>query len=136
MNLPKAYWIPLIVVIVVHHNMKTTFTRIGARTISTLIGVWVASIFFTRSIPMVFVFLILTTLSAFRPYLKIRNYTLYSVVMTLLVLILLEFGNPVTSILIVARLVNTMIGLLIAIILGYLLWDEIFLKRKLNSKPS
>jgi uncharacterized membrane protein YccC len=61
-------------------------------------------------------------LAVLRPLLKVRNYMLYSAVMTPLVLILLGSGNPITPDVIAYRLIDTLIGVFIGIILGYLIW--------------
>ncbi|MDD1729808.1 MAG: hypothetical protein LUQ50_12150, partial [Methanospirillum sp.] len=61
-------------------------------------------------------------LAGLRPLLKVRNYTLYSMVMTPLVIILLEFGDPISSSVLFDRLIDTMIGVIVAVSLGYLMW--------------
>lgn len=60
-------------------------------------------------------------LAAVRPVLWGRNYTLYSVAMTPLIVILLEFGAASPSGALLYRLADTGIGFLIAVVLGVLL---------------
>lgn len=61
-------------------------------------------------------------LAALRPVLRARNYTLYTVAMTPLIVILLEFGSTLHSGVMAYRLIDTGIGFLIAVTVGYLLW--------------
>jgi len=43
LNLPRSYWIALVVVLVVHRNLETTMSRISMRALGTCIGVVIAS---------------------------------------------------------------------------------------------
>lgn len=126
----QAYWIAIVVAIVVQRSFEATSSRLSQRAIGTFTGVLAVSILLLWSPPIGLLVLIVMVLAALRPLLKVRNYTLYSAIMTPLVLILLDFGEPMPSELITYRLIDTVIGLSIVIVLGYLIWPA------KNSKPS
>ncbi len=123
LNLPRAYWIALVVVLVVHRNLETTMSRISMRALGTCIGVVIASALMLWSVPSGLFILIITVLASVRPYAKARNYLVYTSVMTILIISLLEFNEPYIQGIIMDRLVNTLIGLCIASILGYAVWQ-------------
>jgi uncharacterized membrane protein YccC len=118
----QSYWIALVVAIVVQRSFETTSSRVFQRTIGTFAGVLAVSFLLLWSLPIGLLVLVVMILAALRPLLKVRNYALYSAVMTPLVLILLEFGKPMTPEIISYRLIDTVIGLSIGIILGYHIW--------------
>lgn len=120
----QSYWIAIVVAIVVHRRFGDTISRVSKRAIGTFAGVIAGSLLLLWSPPAGLLVLVVAVLAALRPLLKVRNYALYSAVMTPLVFILLEFGNPVSPAIIAFRLIDTAIGLFIAIVLGYLIWPS------------
>lgn len=132
LNLPRSYWIALVVVLVVHRNLSTTMSRITMRALGTCIGVTISSILLLWSIPSGVSVLIITALAFMRPYAKSRNYLFYTSVMTILIISLLEFNEPYIQGIIMDRLVNTLIGLFIASILGYTVWQLPFIQKSIN----
>lgn len=131
-NLPRSYWVALVVVLVVHRNLPTTMSRITMRAIGTCIGVVIASAMLLWSIPSGVFILIITVLALVRPYAKSRNYLYYTAVMTILIISLLEFNEPYIQGIILDRLVNTLTGLVIASILGYAIWQTPFIQNRIN----
>lgn len=132
LNVPRSYWIALVVVLVVHRNLPTTMSRISMRALGTCTGVVIASALMLWSIPSGLFILIITILALVRPYAKSRNYLFYTSVMTILILSLLEFHEPYIQGIIMDRLVNTLIGLFIASILGYAVWQIPFIRKSIN----
>ena len=119
---PQSYWIALVVAIVVQRSFETTSSRVFQRAIGTFAGVLAVSVLLLWYLPIGMLVLVVMILAALRPLLKGRNYALYSAVMTPLVLILLEFGKPMTPDILAYRLIDTIIGLFIGIVLGYHIW--------------
>jgi uncharacterized membrane protein YccC len=74
------------------------------------------------SLPSWLFVLVVAVLGGLRPFLKARNYALYSVVMTPLVVLLLDFGQTASVATIGYRLADTVIGCAIALVVGYLPW--------------
>jgi len=62
---------------------------------------------------------------AVRGYLKAANYAAYTLVMTPLVTVLSGLGHPVSSSLLRERLVDTVIGCLISLLIGYFVWRRV-----------
>ncbi len=120
----QAYWIPLVVALVVQPGLETTGSRVFQRAIGTFAGVLAVSLLLLWSLPIGLLALIVMILAGLHPLLKVRNYALYSAVMTPLILILLEFGKPMTPEILSYWLIDTAVGLSIAIVLGYLIWSE------------
>jgi hypothetical protein len=118
----QSYWIAIVVAIVVQRSFETTSSRVFQRAIGTFAGVLAVSVLLLSSLPIGLLVLVVMILAALRPLLKVRNYALYSAVMTPLVLILLEFGKPMTPDIITYRLIDTVIGFSIVIVLGYHIW--------------
>lgn len=117
----QAYWIAIVVAIVVHRRFGDTISRVFKRAVGTFTGVVAGSLLLLWSPPAGLLVLVVAVLAGLRPLLKVRNYALYSAAMTPLVLILLEFGNPVSPELIAYRLIDTVLGVSIAVVLGYLI---------------
>ncbi len=132
LNLPRSYWIALVVVLVVHRNLETTLSRISMRALGTCIGVVIASALMLWSVPSGVFILIITALASVRPYARARNYLIYTSVMTILIISLLEFNEPYIQGIIMDRLVNTLIGLCIASILGYAVWQLPWVQKSIS----
>ena len=130
MNQPTSYWIPLVVVLVVHRDHGTTLDRSSQRAIGTIAGVALGSVLLFCYYSKWILIVLVSLLSASRPLLKERNYALYSMVMTPLVITILGLGVNTSSAVLVYRLIDTIIGALIAIIFGYLIWKPIYAKSK------
>nr|WP_319538261.1 FUSC family protein [uncultured Methanospirillum sp.] len=132
LNLPRSYWIALVVVLVVYRNLETTMSRISMRALGTCIGVVIASALMLWSVPSGLFILIITVLASVRPYAKSRNYLVYTSVMTILIISLLEFNEPYIQGIIMDRLVNTLIGLFIASILEYAVWQLPLIQKSIS----
>jgi uncharacterized membrane protein YccC len=107
---------------VVQHRLDGALTRAVARAAGTAAGVLAGSALLLATPPSWLFVLLVTGLAGARPFLKARNYALYATVMTPLVVLLLDVGQPVTAATIGYRLANTAIGSAIALGAGYLPW--------------
>ncbi|ACL17742.1 FUSC family protein [Methanosphaerula palustris] len=125
---PWSYWIPLVVVIILQRNIETTLARASQRALGTCAGVIIGSVLLSKFTPIWFLILMVGILAAVRPILRVRNYTLYTVVMTPLIIILLEFGSTLSSGVLAYRLVDTAIGFIIVVVFGYLLWPVLLVR--------
>jgi hypothetical protein len=119
---PRAYWIAVTVVIVVQRRLDAALVRVAARGLGTTVGVLAGSALVLWSLPSWLFVLVVAVLGGLRPFLKARNYALYSVVMTPLVVLLLDFGQTASVATIGYRLADTVIGCAIALVVGYLPW--------------
>ena len=117
-----GYWILLTIAIVVQPNIDNLLKRMNKRAIGTIIGIIISMIFIYFIPPVSVIVLIIAILAALRSILKEKNYLAYSVVMTPLVIILLDFGNLSSFNIVLDRLYCTLIGCGISFIFGYYLW--------------
>jgi hypothetical protein len=120
---PSSYWIALVVILVMNRNLDTTISRIAPRAIGTYFGVLIAGLLFFWSLPLSLLILVISISAGLRIYLKTRNYFLYSALMSVLVITLLEIRDPLASGMMIYRVINTCIGLGITVVMGYLLWN-------------
>lgn len=115
-----TYWMSLTVVLVVQRNLATAFKRAGQRSAGTLVGVLLTTLFLTGPVSTWGMVCIIALLAAARVVLIEKNYTAYTVVMTPLIILLLDFGQPPSLVVIIGRLIATLVGCTVAFSLGYL----------------
>jgi uncharacterized membrane protein YccC len=121
LGLPKGSWIAVTVIIVVHRRIEGALIRPLERMIGTFGGVLLAAALLFRS-PAWILVLAVTALAAARPYLKVRNYALYATIVTPLVVLLMDFAAAPTFEVVGERRLDTAIGRVIALVIGYLPW--------------
>ena len=78
-----------------------------------------------NTIPIWAVVAVVGVVGAIRVHLKAANYAAYTLVMTPLVTVLTGLGEPVSAMLLRERLVDTVLGCLIALVVGYLIWGRV-----------
>ncbi len=93
--------------------------------VDTLAGVLLTSLFLLGPISTWELVTIVALLAAARTILVERNYTAYATVMTPLIILLLDFGQPPSWGTIFDRLVATLAGCAVAFALGYLGWSRL-----------
>jgi len=121
-----SYWIAIVVVIIVQRSFRSAIARAFQRAIGTFAGVLIASVLLLWFPPAWLLIMIIGVLSGLRPFLRVRNYTLYAAVMTPLIIIVLQFGDTLSAAVIAYRLIDTVIGFFIVLILGYLIWPSTY----------
>ena len=119
-----SYWILLTVVLVTQHNIEHQIIRIKNRGLGTLLGVVLSFVFVHFKMPFPVVIVFLGILASLRVVFRETNYLLYAAVMTPLVIILLDFGASVSFSLLFDRLAATVIGCVISLIFGFLIWRK------------
>jgi uncharacterized membrane protein YccC len=115
-----SYWIVLTVALCFKPDFASVFSRTLQRGIGTGLGVvigWGAT-FFAAGYS---VLPILAVLCAAIPWAVRRNYWAFSVIITPLVLLLLDYGGTVGPDVLLQRLVNTATGCAVVLIAGYAL---------------
>lgn len=117
-----SYWIPLTVAVVMKPDFGAIFARALQRSIGTLVGVVVGGVALALVhgggplVPFVAVF------GALLPYTIARNYAMFATTLTPLVLLLLGGLGPAPSHLVLDRLLDTLTGSGVVLVVGYLLW--------------
>jgi uncharacterized membrane protein YccC len=120
-----GYWVSITVVIVVQRNLQTALTRTLHRAAGTALGVLLTSLFLVGAPNMWAMIAMIAALAAARPILIEANYTAYAAVMTPLVILLLDFGQEPSWVVVADRLVATLVGCALALTLGYLAWASL-----------
>jgi hypothetical protein len=111
----KGYWIALAVVIVVRRR-GGSLLRATQRCLGTCAGVLIGSLLVLRVPPSWAIVAVVSILAGLRPLLKERNYAAYATVMTPLVVLLMDLGRTPELSTVGYRLIDTVIGCLIAIV--------------------
>lgn len=120
------YWVPMTVAIVMKPELGSVFVRAVLRATGTVFGVLLGKallLVVPLGYPLV---LALAALGALLPWSKNVSYGAQTLIMTPLVLILLDLVSHGAGILDLAgqRLVDTLLGALIALCFGYFIWPR------------
>ncbi|MEI4271862.1 FUSC family protein [Klenkia sp. LSe6-5] len=118
----RPYWVLLTVAVVLKPDFGSVFTRAVQRGAGTLLGVLLGSALLTVLPRGGWVVVALALVAAALPWARNANFGLFSVFQTPLVIMLLDLAAPSPSELVGPRLVDTLIGCVIVLVLGYLLW--------------
>jgi uncharacterized membrane protein YccC len=117
-------WILLTVVTVVHRNIHHVPPRMFQRGVGTAAGVVflvaLSLLAPTREAAIV----LIAVLTGLRVHLKDLNYLAFSAVMTVLVILMLDFGSVLSYQTMLDRLVGTVLGCVLAYTFGYQFWPK------------
>jgi uncharacterized membrane protein YccC len=129
-----GYWVSITVVIVLQRDLQKALSRAIHRSLGTVLGVLLISLIFLGGPPAAVVVMLIALLAAARPILREANYTAYAAVITPMVIMLLDFGRQTSWALIVDRLMATLIGCVLVLTLGYLIWLKILPRKQVSAK--
>jgi hypothetical protein len=115
-------WILLTIVIVLQRNVEHLPKRMIQRSIGTLAGVAILGVFASFYFGLWITVLLIAVLIGARILLKEGNYLFYSIVMTALVIILVDFGHTISDQVIFERVIATLTGCSISYFFGYIIW--------------
>lgn len=122
-------WILLTMCIVVQRNIKNVPTKMLQRSLGTVIGIVILGIIYLIKIGPVIIIILVSILIVLRAILKEANYLLYSTVMTQLVVIFVDFGKDISLSIMGYRLISTILGCVVSIVFGYLVWIKLIRER-------
>lgn len=122
-SLGHGYWILLTVALILKPDITSVFSRSLQRGIGTTIGVVLAS-FVTVLTPGYVAIALLGLLCAPIPWSVRRNYALFSALITPVVLILLDIAGSVGPVLLLQRVIGTILGCALVLLLAYALWPD------------
>jgi uncharacterized membrane protein YccC len=128
-NLPltRPYWVLLTVALVLKPDFGSVFARAVQRGAGTLLGVLLGSALLAllAEVPgRGWVLVAMALAAAVLPWARTVNFGLFSVVQTPLIILLLDLALPSSPGLVGARLVDTLVGCAIVLVLGYALWPQ------------
>lgn len=116
-----SYWVALTVALVVTRDAAASPGRAVERGLGTSAGVLVGGLLL-GVLPTWGMVLLIGVIGALRPHLKVANYTAYAAVMTPLIVMLNELGADMTWAVLRERVVDTLVGCAIGVVVGYLPW--------------
>ncbi|GHO46789.1 hypothetical protein KSX_49520 [Ktedonospora formicarum] len=118
----RGYWIPLTALVVLRPDFTNTFARGLARTLGTFLGVGLTTILVGLLMPTHWWLVILDAVMAYLAFAFLfANYALFSVFMTSSIVFLLTLVIPNPLLTAVDRMVDTLIGGALALLI-YALW--------------
>lgn len=121
---PRSYWIPLCVVIVLKPDFGSVFVRAVQRSIGTILGVAIGVIVLTFVPKGPWLLACMAGLGLIVPVAGLRSYALQCTFLTPLVLILIDMSATGTADFGPQRLIDTLIGSVIVLVFGYLIWPR------------
>jgi len=119
--LQRSYWVLLTVAIVLKPDYGSVFARALQRGIGTIVGA-VAGAVLLALIHGTWLLIPLAVLAALLPYGRSRNYGLLATFLTPLVVVLIDLFTPIGWRLAEDRLVDTLIGCGIVLVVGFAPW--------------
>jgi uncharacterized membrane protein YccC len=122
--LQRSYWVVLTVAIVLKPDLGSVFARALQRGIGTIVGAVIGAIILAIVPYGLWLLIPFAVLAALLPYGRSRNYGLFSTLQTPLVVLLIDLLDRTGWRLAEARLLDTLIGCAIALVVGYALWPS------------
>jgi uncharacterized membrane protein YccC len=122
--LQRSYWVVLTVAIVLKPDLGSVFARGLQRGIGTVVGAVIGAIILAIVPYGLWLLIPFAVLAALLPYGQRRNYGLFSTFQTPLVVVLIDLLDRAGWRLAEARLVDTLIGCGIALVVGYAPWPS------------
>lgn len=122
--LQRSYWVVLTVVIVIKPDMGSVFVRAVQRGVGTIIGAVLGAIILAVVPYGLWLLLPFAVLATLLPYGRSRNYGLFAIFLTPLVVLLIDLLAPGGWQLALDRLVDTLLGCVIVLLVGYAPWPS------------
>ncbi len=118
----RGYWIPLTALLVLRPDFTTTFSRGVARLLGTMLGAVLTTVLVSVLAPSQGVLVILNAIVTYIAYsVLFANYAIFSVFITMEVVLLLSFIIPQPLIAAAYRAIDTAVGGILALLI-YVLW--------------
>lgn len=122
--LTRSYWVVLTVAIVLKPDFGSVFARAVQRGVGTILGAVLGAVILAVVPYGPWLLLPLGVLAALLPYGQSRNYGLFAVFLTPLVVVLVDLLEPQGWHLALSRLLDTLLGCAIVLLVGYAPWPS------------
>ncbi|WP_244524789.1 FUSC family protein [Trujillonella endophytica] len=122
--LDRPYWVLLTVAIVLKPDFGSVFTRAVQRGAGTLLGVLIGSLLLALLPRNGWVLLALAVAAGLLPWARDANFGLFSVFQTPVIILLLDLALDGGPELVLARMLDTLVGCAIVLVVGYALWPS------------
>jgi len=120
--LQRSYWVVLTVAIVLKPDFGSVFARALQRGIGTIVGALIGTVILAIVPYGTWLLIPFAVLAALLPYGRSRNYGLMSTFLTPLVVVLIDLLDRGGWHLAEARLIDTLLGCAVALLIGYAPW--------------
>ncbi len=104
------HWIALTVALLTERQIDAFPVRTTQRALGTILGVLATSLLLSDPPPVWALVIGIGVLAGARPLLRVRNYLAYSAVMTPLIIVIMDAGQPPEAAVLIDRLIATLIG--------------------------
>lgn len=121
---PRSYWIALTITFVMKPDFGSVFSRALLRALGTVAGLVVAAAVLAEVPHGGWDVVVMAVLAPLIPALTPRGYGYQTAAITPVILLLSDILNHQGTALLLPRLVDSLIGCGIALVVGYLLWPE------------
>jgi uncharacterized membrane protein YccC len=121
-HIVRGYWIPMTVVIVLKPNFGGTVRRSIQRVTGTVLGALLAAFIMVDLAEPWLLWAVLPGLAFITFASRNYNYTLFSLSLTPMVLLMLDIAHPITPADSFLRVIHTIVGSILALLAGYLLF--------------
>jgi uncharacterized membrane protein YccC len=122
--LQRSYWVVLTVAVVVKPDNGSVFARALQRGIGTIVGVVLGAVILAAIPYGPWLLFPMAVLAAGQPYGRLRNFGLGATFMTPLIVLLIDLLAPAGWRLPEERLVDTLLGCAIVLLVGYATWPS------------
>ena len=120
--LARSYWVVLTVAIVLKPDFGSVFARAVQRGIGTVLGAVLGAVILAAVPYRPWLLVPFGVLAALLPYGQGRNYGLFATFLTPLVVVLIDLLSPTGWHLALDRLLDTLLGLAVVLLIGYAPW--------------
>ncbi|MFC3573571.1 FUSC family protein [Streptomyces yaanensis] len=121
---PRSYWVALTITFVLKPDFGSVFSRALLRALGTVAGLVVAAVVLAAVPAGWWDVAAMLLLAPLIPALTPRGYGYQTAAITPVILLLSDILNHLGTALLVPRLVDSLMGCAIALVVGYLLWPE------------
>src|SRR5258708_31676262 len=127
LQLPRGYWIPVVILFILNPNFGGTLQRAVLRLTGTVLGGLIAAAFSLTIQEEVILMAILPLLAFAALSVRPINYGLYTLALTPMIMVMLDVGHTANWETSFLRVLHTFIGGIIAVVGGYLffpIWEK------------
>ncbi len=124
--IPRGYWVAMTVALVMKPDLGSVFARAVLRSAGSIVGAGIAVVLSLVLHHDLGLAVAATVLGLFLPWAVGRSYALQALVMTPLIMIMVSLISSTVSMVDLshARILSTVIGAVIVILLGYVIWPQ------------
>lgn len=112
------FLIALTITILIQRKIEPIPIKTTQRVLGTVLGVIATSLLLANRLPVWGLVISIGLLAGLRPLLKVRNYLVYSASMIPLIILIMEAGNPFKFSILIDRLIATLIGAGLVIVIN------------------